>query len=376
MNGLAQLAVQQKFLIVLQSNKARFRQSSVDLKAWGLRENKPPEAPFVILPNDGKPISESYIRSIWADTKLPLGFVRHGDKKSRGVESKQDWYKLIQGKHFVASTSSRLENHHQNYEGSHDRSNSLGFNVDNHFDEDDEIPVKFIIEKDKIGKFSGCKIVATPSTSSASSVATTKVTDSNENSRDVFDDTSRDSIILVPKAPTNKRRLRKRSAPLSGPGPANKTKIEKLLIPSPEDSSNDDDTSSKSTLDLIIPAPKDFQGCNNPFNPVYVPQTTGAVSAMLTKVEPEKEVPAMESKKVPGKRLTKIKGASKPPPESSKIRIVRTIRRRLSAKDIIIGPNQEVKYKKKSKHRNEDVEVSSFPVLFYITTHNPLFTDY
>lgn len=356
MNGLAQLAIQQKFLIVLQSNEARFHQSTVDLKAWGLCQNKPPEAPFVILPHDGKPISESYIYSIWADTKLPLGFVRNDDlRKSKVSENMRDWYKKIQGKHFVASsTSSRSENHRQNYDSSQERSSS-GF-VDAHFDEDDEIPVKFIIEKDKIGKFSGCKTVATPSTSSASSIVA-KTTDSNENSRDAFDDTSRDSITLVPKAPASKRRLRKRSTPnVSGP-PMKKLKMEKSSIPSPEDSSNDDDTSSRSTLDLIIPAPKDFQGSNNPFNPVYVPQAAGVPPVVLSKSEPEKEVSGVDSKKVVIKRPTKIKGASKPPPESSKIRIVRTIRRRLSAKDIIIGPNQEVKYKKKSKHRDEDVEV-------------------
>lgn len=352
MNGLAQLAIQQKFLIVLQSNETRFRQSTVDLKAWGLRQNKPPEAPFVILPCDSEPISESYICSIWADTKLPLGFVRNGDKKSMKGDNMQDWYKQIQGKQFVGP---RLAHHH--YQRSDDE--AMNYEPNDGFDEDDEIPVKFIIAKDKIGKFSGCQTVATPSTSSASSV-TTKVTDSNENSRDdPFDETSRDSEILPPKPPPqSKRRLRKRSAPnVSGP-PLKKIKIEKLSIPSPEDSSNDDDTSSRSTLDLIIPPPKDFQGSNNPFNPVYVPQATVPCK---TEQPLEKEAATTSNDNKKGgssKRLTKIKGASKPPPENSKIRIVRTIRRRLSAKDLIIGPNQEVKYKKKSKHRNEDVEVS------------------
>lgn len=326
MNGLAQQAVQQKLLIVLQSNENRFRQSSMDAKAWGLCQNKPPEAPFVILPYDGKHISESYICSIWADTKLPLGFIARN--RNTPVSNFGDWYKRIQGKHFIASRFGSFE-------------------LNEHFDEDDEIPVKFIIEKDKIGKFSGCKTVATTPSASTSSASSTKVMD--DNSRDAFDDTSRDSVIAVPKPPPTKRRLRKRSTPnLSGP-PTKKIKVEKVA--SPEDSSNDDDTSStRSTLDLIFPPPKDFQGSNNPFNPVYVPQSTG----VLPPCKPETDKETVESKK----RLTKIKGASKPPPESSKIRIVRTIRRRLSAKDIIIGPNQEVKYKKKSRHRKEDVEVS------------------
>ncbi|XP_063705304.1 polycomb protein Pcl [Culicoides brevitarsis] len=349
MNGLAATAIQQKFLIVLQSNENRFRQSSIDAKAWGLCQNKPPDAPFVILPNDKKAISESYISAIWADTKLPLGFVVRGMEKSSC--SKSEWYKRIQGKQFVASlASSRCFNEFPDGR------------FKDHFDEDDEIPVKFIIEKDKIGNFSGCKTVETPTTSStphgsrASSETTKIATDSNENSRDAFDDTSRDSLIVPPKPPQNtqKRRLRKRSAPnLTGP-PLKKLKTEEKA-PSPEDSSNDDDTSSRSTLDLIFPPPKDFQGSNNPFNPVYVPQPP---SVLPLSKHRDTDKDSLENKKGSGK-LRKIKGASKPPPENSKIRIVRTIRRRLSAKDIIIGPNQEVKYKKKSKHRNEDVEIIS-----------------
>lgn len=330
MNNLVQLAIQQKFKIVLQSNETRFRQATNDLKAWGLRQNKPPDAPFVILPLDGVTITESYICSIWAETKLPLGFVRQG-KLFNNMPTKevQDWYKKLQGKKMLTSSS------HNNFK------QFLTNNDD--FDEDDEIPVKFIIEKDKIGKFSGCKTIETPS-SSASSV-TNKTLDSNENSRDPFDDTSRDSVSIPINPPTQnvtKRRLRKRSAQNYASGPqSKKSKVEKLSIPSPEDSSNDDETSSRSTLDLIIPPPKDFQGSNNPFNPVYVPQVSSVA---------DKEGASNDQKTVTNKKLSKAQS-------DGKVRIVRTIRRRLSAKDIIIGPNQEVKYKRKSKHNRDDVEV-------------------
>lgn len=94
-----------------------------------------------------------------------------------------------------------------------------------------------------------------------------------------------------------------------------------------------DDTSSKSTLDLIIPRPDNFKGFNNPFHINY-----------------RSDVKMKSFEKINGFRRS----------GGADVRIVRTIKRRLSAKDILLGPNQEVKRRKITKRRKSaDVQVIS-----------------
>lgn len=104
-----------------------------------------------------------------------------------------------------------------------------------------------------------------------------------------------------------------------------------------------DDTSSKSTLDLIIPRPDNFKGFNNPFHINY----------------------RSDFKMI--KNFDKINGFRRSGGNNGgnvdkfpEVRIVRTIKRRLSAKDILLGPNQEVKRRKITKRRkSSDVQVIS-----------------
>jgi len=111
-----------------------------------------------------------------------------------------------------------------------------------------------------------------------------------------------------------------------------------------------DETSSKSTLDLIIPPPDNFKGFNNPFHINYK-------SDMKLKV----------NEKLNGFKRNQV--SSKFP----EVRIVRTIKRRLSAKDLLVGPNQEVKRRKITKRRKSaDVEVISEiiqPITFPLPPH-------
>lgn len=102
-----------------------------------------------------------------------------------------------------------------------------------------------------------------------------------------------------------------------------------------------DDTSSRGTLDSIIPPPKDFRGRNNPFinDDDSKPQTS----------TPKNITSAMNA--LFGNSSVAFR------PENG-VRMVRTVKRRLSAKDIRIGPNMEVK-RRKLKRRSDLVEVSS-----------------
>lgn len=96
-----------------------------------------------------------------------------------------------------------------------------------------------------------------------------------------------------------------------------------------------DENSSKSTLDLIIPPPSNFHGRNNPFHSQY------------------KTIKSSEKASKKG-----LKAAFEKLPE---IRIVRTIKRRLSAKDITFcGSNRMAKRRKIMKRRkSSEVEIIS-----------------
>ncbi|XP_073845747.1 polycomb protein Pcl [Musca autumnalis] len=145
------------------------------------------------------------------------------------------------------------------------------------------------------------------------------------------------------------------------------------------DSSSDENSSSSSrctSLDLIIPPPKNFLGQNNPFR-------------MIT---PKKKSPAGQAGSTAGgsggkksvkfglvngldfsSKLAVLKNSGLFPKLNSKAagqpRTVRTIKRRLSAKDITIGPNQEVR-RRRIRRLSANVEVIS------TTTINPIPTNY
>ncbi|KAG5678297.1 hypothetical protein PVAND_007984 [Polypedilum vanderplanki] len=118
----------------------------------------------------------------------------------------------------------------------------------------------------------------------------------------------------------------------------------KLTLPSSADlevCDSSDETSSKSTLDLIIPPPDNFKGFNNPFHVNY-----------------KSDVKFKISEKLNGLIKRNGNAVSSKFPE---VRIVRTIKRRLSAKDLLLGPNSEVKKRRKNikRRKSADVEVIS-----------------
>lgn len=98
-----------------------------------------------------------------------------------------------------------------------------------------------------------------------------------------------------------------------------------------------DENSSKSALDWIIPPPTNFHGRNNPFHSLYKSNAKGKKADLS------------------GKKGNKSVFEKLP-----EIRIVRTIKRRLSAKDIAMGQNQEAKRRKFMKRRkSSDVQIIS-----------------
>lgn len=106
-----------------------------------------------------------------------------------------------------------------------------------------------------------------------------------------------------------------------------------------------DDTSSRGTLDSIIPPPANFTGINNPFlfdTNVTTTRTRNSIKGI------DISLPSTSSAK-------------------NQVQMVRTVKRRLSANDIIIGPNMKVK-RRKLKKRLDDVEVISTTALADLPT--------
>ncbi|KAJ8985691.1 hypothetical protein NQ317_014340 [Molorchus minor] len=115
---------------------------------------------------------------------------------------------------------------------------------------------------------------------------------------------------------------------------AKKTSLLELTseLNTPCDTSGDE-TSSKSTLDAIIPPPKDFEGKNNPF--LILPRVLEDVKAK--KKSKDITLPLPLTAVIPGKPM------------------MRPTKRQLSEKDIIIGPNGQVKRKRFRRTRNVNV---------------------
>ncbi|XP_017049527.1 polycomb protein Pcl [Drosophila ficusphila] len=124
------------------------------------------------------------------------------------------------------------------------------------------------------------------------------------------------------------------------------------------DLSSDENSSSSrgtSSLDLIIPPPANFLGRNNPF-----------LMATPKKAAQSRGINVGAGVGINGiiNSIFKLKGTSKEQP-----RMVRAIKRRLSAKDITIGPNQEVR-RRRTRRLTTAIEVIS------TTTINPIPSHY
>ncbi|CAG5018829.1 unnamed protein product [Parnassius apollo] len=105
--------------------------------------------------------------------------------------------------------------------------------------------------------------------------------------------------------------------------------------------SSGDETSSRGTLDAIIPPLKDFQGKNNPFlmQNKYTTKTSFSTTMILSNKQNGKQHHFHSRFSLPG-QLNPLMGP-----------MIRPLKRKLSEKDIIIGPNGEVKRRKYRRPR-------------------------
>lgn len=119
-----------------------------------------------------------------------------------------------------------------------------------------------------------------------------------------------------------------------------------------------DDTSSRGTLDSIIPPPKDFSGSNNPF----LIDNSNSSNSLLTSntIQSNPIVSGMSGLNFTNSISNGVAtngGSGGIGGEKNPLRLVRTVKRRLSARDILVGPNMEIKRRKLKKRTDENVEV-------------------
>lgn len=117
-----------------------------------------------------------------------------------------------------------------------------------------------------------------------------------------------------------------------------------------------DETSSKSTLDQIIPPPKDFEGKNNPFLTLL---RAAADEAQTKNKKKNKDItlPLPLTAVIPGKPL------------------MRPMKRQLSEKDIVIGPNGQIKRKRFRRSKNVNLSCISVQTASKTATVVPVRAD-
>lgn len=268
---------------------------------------------------------------------------------------------------------------------------------------EDEIPIKHILEKAKKTKLSPrteLKLESepkTPSTTSVKNISLEKMDVEDDNANDALPENETFNTTTSPpktkKEQTPKKENTIAVSPHKSPAASIKSKEvsslgEKVRTEKSSrkrkaftlsksyasathliDTSSDENSSSSSrgtSLDLIIPPPKNFLGQNNPFriispkknSPDMNASTSGGKKSVsfgifnTTALNFSTKLAALKSAGLFPKLSTSnlAKAAGQP-------RTVRTIKRRLSAKDITIGPNKEVR-RRRTRRLSSNVEVS------------------
>lgn len=116
------------------------------------------------------------------------------------------------------------------------------------------------------------------------------------------------------------------------------------------------DDTSRNTLDLIIPHPKDFSGKNNPFH-----QPSAATGAGVGTSTGTGQLKNNETKDLMQKASTSNHSHISSNLINGEMRVARIVKRRLSARDILNGPKS-----KRRKFRKSSVSVKSFPWRLFI----------
>lgn len=315
--------IRKEIIRVLNGQSSRF-DCGMDKTAFGLRVRKPPSAPTVILPA-GPIVTENYLREQCRDILLlPKRYVKHQHHSSSNYDHNHQLDTLLFSKRYPSLLSASTDHIETDLEmktfitgDAYKKELSLTDDYeDNKFESDDDSPSKF----DK-----------------KSSPQNTSDISSNSNDCMVYSD-SRDASDDI--KPATQKASRKRG----------QKRVSKVATDASDivhdicDDNSSDDNSSRSTLDLIIPPPKDFHGFNNPFvNESAKQSSTTDVTPKPAATTTTTSANPKTASNVPPLTLF---GNTNFTPANNQIRFVNIVKRRLCEEDIMIGPNQEVKRKK------------------------------
>lgn len=130
-----------------------------------------------------------------------------------------------------------------------------------------------------------------------------------------------------------------------------------------EHDSSGDDTSSRGTLDSIIPPPANFQGKNNPFHLHANTKSSKGSFSITNKLFNRHSLSKMNSATASTTKNQRISLPASLNPVI--IPAMKPLKRQLSEKDLVIGPNGEIKRKKNRKPR----KAGQVNHIFFIRCH-------
>ncbi|XP_058816913.1 polycomb protein Pcl [Topomyia yanbarensis] len=184
-------------------------------------------------------------------------------------------------------------------------------------------------------------IVADPARQNSVAIyASTGKKSSSNLSDSLFSSNAKDGFQFGPSIGIGSKAQSETGSNISGVGNrrAFKTKSKKTESDKSLDIYDSSDDTSRNTLDLIIPHPKDFSGKNNPFHqPAAATGTTGGstVGTGITKSNETKDLMQKASTSNPNQISSNL--------VNGEMRVARIVKRRLSARDILNGS----KYKRR-----------------------------
>nr|XP_023026268.1 polycomb protein Pcl [Leptinotarsa decemlineata]XP_023026271.1 polycomb protein Pcl [Leptinotarsa decemlineata] len=365
----------ENIMSVLTNNRNRFkcgREIKKRTTIWGLRVRLPPPAPCITLPQTG-PVTEEDLQELWQGNKrLQFLSLDKNAPVKRIVASDTQMKNIMMGVSYQQNTGHSetdspcpspeiaveepvIENNIDNivqkrsYIGAGCAKKSVPFKKMS-LQRRKKLLALSSRERDRILKRPKKRKICEENSNASKEghMKRLSLDSKNNKSNETLPPTPPTSVSAPPTPPASTSLISELSNDFSESS-NNQTKVtssrkSNLLelnseLNTPCDTSGDE-TSSKSTLDTIIPPPKDFEGKNNPFLALLRVVSEDANQKSKRKSK-DITLPLPLTAVIPGKP------------------VMRPMKRQLSEKDIVIGPNGQVKRKRFRRGRNPNINYSS-----------------
>ncbi|XP_055854441.1 polycomb protein Pcl [Episyrphus balteatus] len=378
MLDLSEVEFKNELLKTLQNNPKLFicgRELKKEFAVWSLRVTKPPQSPAINILKD-EVLCNKFIKEKLKLNILP--FIEDEEKMDMDVDENDDEMEQEEmEEHDIDKKSTQNELSSLAKSKFNSKPELIAENDDDKFTSDDEIPIKQILEQVK-SESTNMQDLSDPLTElldqilpkEESAVPKETATEKSKEEKDL-----KEECPPIAAKPQQQKSSRKRKAFTLSKGYKDSEKSNSRSRNICDSSSDENSSSSRGTLDLIIPPPKNFLGLNNPFRmvtPKKSEHTATNTSGVTSKNSNSKKSVSFGSNSIftstldLNSKIAALKSSGLFPNISNsdiakaagQPRLVRTIKRRLSAKDIMIGPNQEVR-RRRTRPLSSNVEVIS-----------------